>query len=191
MSAVSQTLWLTEVLASTNEDEIKNTWLDFVGGRPNGGPGLYDLLADELYGLALWTTGSADDACDVVQTVFLKLLERRPALGRVRHPRSYILRMTRSASIDVLRRRRPTIDVAEVEIPILASDPARRVDARRISQLLIRLPPNQRATVYLRLFSDLSFRQIGVITGAPTFTAASRFRLALQRLRTWVERPKR
>ena len=47
---------------------------------------LFRQYKDSVYRLALSLTGSVQDAEDVTQTVFLKLLERKPALeaGRER-----------------------------------------------------------------------------------------------------------
>ena len=62
-------------------------------------------------------------------------------------------------------------------------DPSRRVDASLVSAWMKRLPPKQREVIYLRHFEELSFRQIAEVIGVPTFTAASRYRLGLRRLR--------
>jgi RNA polymerase sigma-70 factor (ECF subfamily) len=188
MTGISHTLALNEILGVETPSELEFAFADFKKGDASGGQRLYDSIGNEMYGLALWTTGSKEDACDAVQTVFLKLLERRSALKRVRNPRAYLLQMTRSASIDLLRKRQPTVDVEIADVPILVSDPDRDIDARRLSRLVSRLPPSQRATVYLRYYSELSFRQIGGVTGVSTFTAASRYRLAMRRLRKWVEK---
>ena len=45
------------------------------------------------------------------------------------------------------------------------------------------LPPPQREALYLRHFAGLTFAQIGRVAGVPTFTAASRYRLGIRRLR--------
>jgi DNA-directed RNA polymerase specialized sigma24 family protein len=37
--------------------------------------------------------------------------------------------------------------------------------------------------VFLKHFAELTFREIGRVTGVPMFTAAARYRLALRRLR--------
>lgn len=148
---------------------------------------LYDRLGDELYGFALWLCGSAADAADVVQEVFVRLLRARGRLGGVRDGRAYLLRMTRTAAADLHRRggaRHEPLDERLVA-PVL-EDPASRLEARRLSGWLARLPPRQRAAIYLRYFSELSYAEIGRVTGVPTFTAASRCRLALRRLRRWL-----
>lgn len=144
---------------------------------------LYDREADALFALALWLTGSRDDAADAVQEVFVKLAVERRLLGRVRKPRSYLLAMVRSAAFDRLRagRREESADDLLLEAP--AGDPAGSVDAEAASRHLRRLPLPQREAVYLRYFAELSFAEIGRVTGVSLFTAASRCRLGLQKLR--------
>lgn len=187
MTTYTQTLSLLEMRPEGQQNAVRSAWDDFLSGTADGGERLYDALGNEMYGLALWTTGSTEDAADVVQTVFVKLLERRSTLVRVRRVRSYLLQMTRSAAIDLLRKRRSTVDLESAPIPDLVTDPGREIDAKRLSRLIVRLPPNQRTTIFLRHFCELSFRQIGAVTGVSMFTAASRYRLAVRGLRRWME----
>lgn len=145
---------------------------------------LYDRFADELYGFALWLCGSAPDAADVVQEVFVRLLRSGPRLAEVRDARAYLLRMTRTTAADLHRRNRVRHEPLDESLltPVL-SDPAAGVEAQRLSGWLAQLPRHQRAAIYLRYFSELSYAEIGCVTGVPTFTAASRCRLGLRRLR--------
>jgi DNA-directed RNA polymerase specialized sigma24 family protein len=48
---------------------------------------------------------------------------------------------------------------------------------------LARLPDEQRVVVALHLFEGFSFREIADVEHVPHFTIASRYRLALRRLR--------
>ena len=57
------------------------------------------------------------------------------------------------------------------------------MDADRATAALSQLPTAQREAVYLHHFAGLAFREIGRVTGVPTFTAASRYRLGIARLR--------
>jgi RNA polymerase sigma-70 factor (ECF subfamily) len=151
---------------------------------------LYDLVAADLYGLALWRTGSRDDAADVVQEVFCKLAARPALLAGARAPRAYLLAMTRRAAVDLLRRRRDhrALDDLVTEPPAATGDPAGAVDASRLSALLRALPAVQREALYLRHWAGLTFAEIGRATGVPTFTAVSRCRLGLARLRWRLRR---
>jgi hypothetical protein len=49
---------------------------------------LYDAVAAKLYGLAMWRTGSAEDAADVVHDVFVRVVDQGPRLAKVRKPKA-------------------------------------------------------------------------------------------------------
>ncbi len=144
---------------------------------------LYDACAARLYALALWRTGSREDAADVVQEVFVRLVRGGEALGKVRRPLPYLLRMTHNLAVSALRRRRPHEPVDELLVADPRAGAESRFAARQAAALLATLPPKQREALYLRHFEGLGYREIGAITGVPTFTAASRCRNGLARLR--------
>ena len=144
---------------------------------------IYDACAADLFGLALWRTGSREDAADVVQEVFVRLASAPSGLKRVRNPRAYVLAMGHSAAVDVLRRRKLTVEADDSVLEAVVPDPVSASDAARASRLVLGLPAGQREAVYLRHFAGLSFAEIGNVTGVPTFTAASRYRLGIGRLR--------
>ena len=155
-------------------------------GDPDALEALYDATADRLYGLALWRTGSAEDASDVVQEVFLRIVEARSRLGRVKEPFPWLLGLAHHVAIDVARRSKRRATVPLDGVPFLAAadrDQASSIDAARVSRLLARLPAAQRDAIYLRHFEECTFARIGRITGVPTFTAASRYRLGIGKLR--------
>ena len=144
---------------------------------------LYDREADALFALALWLTGSREDAADAVQEVFVKLAAGRGGLSRVRRPRAYLLAMARSAALDRLRSGRREEPAGDLLLEAPAGDPGGTLDAEAASRRLRELPLPQREAVYLRYFAELSFAEIGRVTGVSLFTAASRCRLGLQKLR--------
>jgi RNA polymerase sigma-70 factor, ECF subfamily len=155
------------------------------GGDLDALDAVWDLCARELYGLALWRSGSASDAEDVVQEVFLRLARAPKTLATARDPRAYLLTMAHHAAVDTRRRRRAeALDTALLlVVPDPAADPGRLADASRASALVHALPPRQREVVFLKHFAELTFREIGRVTGVPTFTASGRYRAALRRLR--------
>ncbi len=144
---------------------------------------VYDACAPDVFGLALWRTGSREDAADVLQEVFVRLAGRGPKLRRVRNPRAYLLAMAHSAAVDVVRRRKVTVEAEDAVLEPVLPDPGTAADAAKASRLLSGLPAAQREAVYLRHFAGMSFGEIASVTGVPTFTAASRYRLGIGRLR--------
>jgi RNA polymerase sigma-70 factor (ECF subfamily) len=163
---------------------VADGWVDALGE-------LYDLAATDVYRLALWRTGSSEDAEDVVQDVFVRVAENRPRLVSVRHPKRWLLTVTRRIAIDLCRKRNRRDADSLDQIPYLealSEDPAGAVDAQAVSKLVGQLPAKQREVLLLRHFADCTFADIGRITGVPTFTAASRHRLAVAKLRRLLEK---
>ena len=188
--------WLDD--PSTDEKRVvasdEDQWMTIFGaiaeGRISALDELYDLAATEVYRLALWRTGSREDAEDVVQDVFVKVVEQGDRLAKVHHPRRWLLTVTHRKAIDLVRSRRrrrtePIEDASFLEGP--SADPDRGLEARALSRLIARLSEKQREVLLLRHFADCTFADIGRITGVPTFTAASRHRLAVARLRRLLE----
>jgi RNA polymerase sigma factor (sigma-70 family) len=143
---------------------------------------VWNLVARDLYSLALWRTGSVEEAEDALQDVFVRLAQRPIRHDRIRNVRSYMLRMVHNAAVDAARRREsPVTDDTPELVALDAVD--EQIDGRRASALLLGLPPAQREVVFLRHFAELSFREIAEVCRISTFTAASRHRLAIARLR--------
>ena len=168
------------------EPQLKRLFDDLARGRPEALADLFRSCSDELYGLALWRTGSRADAGDVVQEVFVLLARAGQRLPHVRDPRAYLRRMAHRVASDLQRRRsrrpeQPLTDCEFLEAPTESLE--RRLDAERVSRQLGTLPPAQREVIYLRHFAGCSFAEIGRATGVPTFTAASRYRLGMRRLK--------
>ena len=167
-------------------EALRRRFDELAGGRAEALEGIYRAYSDELYGLALWRTGSNTDAADIVQEVFLRLARARDRLAGVRDPLSYLRRIAHRAAIDLHRQRsrRPEHPLTECAL-VEAAEPMheQRIDAGRASGLLHRLTPQHREAIYLRHYAGCSFAEIGRATGVPTFTAASRYRLGINRLR--------
>lgn len=188
MSELALAAWSVDRPRAIERAEVRAAARALAEDDPAGLGDLYDLLADRIYGLALWITGSEDEASEAAQDTFLRVWHKRRYVAGARDPLSYVLRVARSVAIDRLRRNRldPSAEIETLLAPVL-DEPERRLDAQRVSRLLFRLPVAQRVTVYLHTFAGLSFREVGRATGVPTFTAASRYRLAVGKLREWIE----
>jgi RNA polymerase sigma-70 factor (ECF subfamily) len=169
-----------------NQRPLRELFAELAEGRAAALEGLYDALAGDVYGLALWRTGAPEDAADVLQEVFVRLAQAGPKLRRIRDPRAFALRIAHRASIDVHRRRRRRAEAPLEDVHLVEKDSRsgeRALDAERLSKRLGELPPEQREIVYLHAFAGCSFSEAARTLGIPTFTAASRYRLALERLR--------
>ena len=175
--------------------DLSAAFEDLRGGDVEALDRLWEQTADRLYGLALWRCGQPSEAADAVQETWIRLAQaaRDRKLPKARDPLAYLLTVTRRCTVDLIRRRRDHEDLdelgeGEARWLVPTSHSESKVDARRAERALRDLSDEQREAVYLRLFAGLSFREIGEATDAPQFTAASRYRLGLRKLRDLLQR---
>lgn len=173
-----------------SDEDWKRLFADLARGEANTLETPYDVAARPVFGIALWRTGSVDDAKDVVQEVFLRIARSHGRLRSVEEPRPWLLSLAHHVSVDLVRVRKRREARSLDDVPLLAApagDVSREVEARRASVLLTKLPDEQREAVWLKHFGEYTFAAIGRITGVPTFTAASRYRLGVEKLRRLME----
>lgn len=149
---------------------------------------VYDRYAPSLYRLMLALLSSPADAEDGLQELFLKLASGRA--GRIRDLRSYLLTMARNQALSMLRqrkreRRAPENEMLD-ELPDRSAFNAEtRCEADYWQQLLVRLSVEQREVVALKIWEGLTFHEIARIVQVSPNTVTSRYRYAIEHLRSW------
>jgi DNA-directed RNA polymerase specialized sigma24 family protein len=104
--------------ANTN-DELVSLFLRLSEGDIQVLEIVYDLCARQIFGLALWRTGSSEDAADVVQEVFVRLAARQNRLPPYANPA--LPTTTHRVACDLMRRKKrvvthvPLVEQAFVE----------------------------------------------------------------------------
>jgi len=146
---------------------------------------LVDRYQQRLFNVALRMVGNVQDAEDVTQTVFGNAFR---AL-RTYDPRyrffSWIYRMAVNESLNLLKRRRPTVtldDEVDILAPGAAADGAAETEDR-VGRALMGLKPDDRAVVVLKHFVSFSYQEIAEVLGIPVQTVKSRLFTARERLR--------
>ncbi|MCD4784306.1 MAG: sigma-70 family RNA polymerase sigma factor [Candidatus Eremiobacteraeota bacterium] len=159
---------------------------------------LYDRYSGPLYGYLMRITGSREEADDILQDTFCKLIEK---LERY-HPRgkfkSYIFRIAHNLAIDNLRKRRfredgdmehyeKRITTCAANPGISPKDPAQEVVEREIVEKLKsaidKLPDEQKQVLIMKHYSGMKFREIAEAMEIPLNTALGRMHYALRYLR--------
>ena len=103
---------------------------------------LYDRYSGVAYGVALRVSGSPERAEEVVQDAFMKLWRNPSGFDPGRAALStYLLTLVRNASIDMLRRSRPTtpLEDEEGELLPIASLEAGPLERAELSQLAVQI----------------------------------------------------
>jgi len=151
---------------------------------------LYDRFGDRLFHYLTLKLGSRTDAEDVLQEVLCRLLRYRAGFRLARNPEAYVFRAARNEALRFLSRNghRSGPDPGEYAAAFRSAfsgpDPAL---VNRAAGALARIPEAQREVIVLRIFQDLSFREIGAVCSISPDTAASRYRYGLNKLRVDME----
>lgn len=139
---------------------------------------LYDQYHNMVYRVALVSMRSMQDAEDVVQSVFLKLLEGKcpPKPG---HERGWLATVTVNACRDLLRwRMRRKTEPLDEQIPFHAPEESALFDA------VLKLPQKYRAAVHLHYFEGYTCDEIGDMLGITPSAVSMRLHRARKLLRS-------
>ena len=125
----------------------------------------YPLVFRTAYGV----TGRVEDAEDVVQTIFLRLLQRETTRDFLKNPRGYLYRAAINQSLTVVqtRRRRELSEESEekaVTIPVRASSRAEELH-RKLYEAIAELSPKAAAILTLRYLHNYSNADIARLLG--------------------------
>jgi len=187
-----------------NADELARTIRQAQRGDPAAYDRLIDAYAPRLHGYLYRVLGSRDDADDLLQELFLRVVRTIESYTHDGRFEAWLFRIAANLARDRLRRVRRTprmlsmdgrvsrTDESATGEPIAAGDPnqsppdAALLMAESVDQLqraLGGLPNVEREVIMLRHFSDLSFAEIAEAMGTPLGTALARAHRGLAKLR--------
>jgi RNA polymerase sigma-70 factor (ECF subfamily) len=122
-----------------------------------------------VYRTAYGVTGRVEDAEDVVQTIFLRLLQRERPRDFLKNPRGYLYRAAVNLSLTIVqtRRRRALTEESEdlaTSIPARVSSRAEELH-RQLYEAIAQLKPKAAAIVILRYLHNCSDAEIAKMLG--------------------------
>jgi len=157
---------------------------------------LYDRYKTMAYSIAYRITNDSTLAEDVVQDAFLGVWRNAARYVEGRGSvKTWLLAIVHHRAIDAVRRRRPTTELPDVEVPPPAAltepdvwmEVAAGLDADLVQRALAELSDVQREAIELAYFSGLTQQEIADRTATPLGTVKSRMRLGLLAMRRSLE----
>lgn len=147
---------------------------------------LVEANQDYLFRFAFFRVGSREVAEDIVQNVFLKLIENCIDLSLMISPRMYLFKMVSNRCIDY-QRRESICQVPLDEVRTMADedeeDSGLRQEYERIVALLDDIPFEQAEVIRMNTIDNLSFVEIAEILDLPVSTVKSRFMYGVNKVR--------
>jgi RNA polymerase sigma-70 factor, ECF subfamily len=145
-----------------------------------------------VFSIAFRILGESGVAEEVAQDVFLELHRSLPRLGSEEHVTAWLRRVACHRATDALRRRAARGDAAAEEyqdgMALRPAAPDFLPLMNRVEQLLLTLPPAQRAVMVLRYQEDLEPEDIAIEMKMPLATVRSYLQRGVKMLRAKAER---
>jgi RNA polymerase sigma-70 factor (ECF subfamily) len=130
---------------------------------------LYRENATYVYRAAYRITRNVEEAEDILQTIFLRLLRREFQPELLKRPRAYLYRAAVNAALDAieLRKNRPVItDIDQIESAPQQSDPSNDEKTyHHLHKAMAELSPTTAEIVILRYMHNYSDAQIAKMLG--------------------------
>ena len=171
MTAVTSADGVTEAAASRTVEEV------------------HARIGQPLFGFARRLGLSDDEAAEVVQDALLRLFRSLRIAGSlpIEDPTAWTFRAAYRLAMDRHRLRRRIQTISQRLRPADPPVPAQTDELIAVWAEVDRLPPGQRAVVYLRYRADLSFEAIGTILGIDASSARSQASRAIAHLRARLD----
>ncbi len=128
------------------------------------------------------------DAADVSQQVFVRAFKGLTGFRGAASVRSWLYRIGINCALSWIRdhkREQPT-ELAEDALSEPHASPGRLADGEQSARLraaIAKLPPKQKMVLELRVFDDLSFKEVSELADCTENTAKVNFHYAVKRLR--------
>ncbi|MFC1739961.1 sigma-70 family RNA polymerase sigma factor [Pseudomonadota bacterium] len=159
----------------------------FAGGSMEAFERLYARHRGALYRYVLRKVGDPSTANDLYQGAWEKVIRARGKYRRDAPFRAWLYRITYNHVMDFYRRARPEAQVQpdELESTVPGPDQQTEKEARAMSlkNAILKLPPEQKDVLLLKLESGLSIEEIAAVSGIKRETAKSRLRYAVGKLK--------
>ncbi|MBR6790202.1 MAG: sigma-70 family RNA polymerase sigma factor [Oscillospiraceae bacterium] len=132
---------------------------------------LLDRYGDMILRLAFSCMKNMPDAEDVLQDVFLKLLEKTPVFESDEHRKAWLIRVT--VNICRSRLRSPWRRHKELEEADASVEENRWLEGNEVLEAVMALPEKYREVIHLFYYEDYSVGQIAALLGKKEATVRS------------------
>ncbi len=176
---------------------------DYMDGDENSLSVLIKRHQSKIYGFIYSKVTDRDIADDIFQDTFIKVIKTLKSKSYNEEGKflPWVMRISHNLIVDHFRRNKKMPMYRETEefsIFSVMTDNSPNVENRLITdqvendlqRIIGELPEDQREVLQMRIYQDLSFKEIADLTGVSINTALGRMRYALMNLRKVIEKNK-
>jgi RNA polymerase sigma-70 factor (ECF subfamily) len=137
---------------------------------------------DKMFRAALAIMGGKTDAEDILQDVFIKLIEKQPSFESPEHETAWLIKVTVNLCKSRLRSH-----WWKKTVPLLDTYPAQTDDQQGMMQSVLALPSKYRIVIHLFYYEGYRTKEIAEITGQKESTVREQLTRARRLLKDFLE----
>ena len=174
---------------------------NYIAGDENALSVLINRHQSKIYGFIYSKLSDRDVADDVFQDTFIKVIKTLKSNSYNEEGKflPWVMRIAHNLIVDHYRKNKKMPMLRETEefsILNILTDSAPTIEGLIISEviekdlqkLILELPDDQKEVLMMRIYQDLSFKEISELTGVSINTALGRMRYAVINLRKIIEK---
>lgn len=174
---------------------------NYVAGDESALASLISRHQSKIYGFIYSKVNDRDVSDDIFQDTFIKVIRtlKSNAYNEEGKFLPWVMRIAHNLIVDHFRRNKKMPMFRETEefsIFSIMSDSAPNIESQLITgqvesdvrKLILELPKDQREVLEMRIYQDLSFKEIAELTDVSINTALGRMRYALMNLRKVIDK---
>jgi RNA polymerase sigma-70 factor (ECF subfamily) len=176
---------------------------NYIGGDENALAVLIKRHQSKIYGFIYSKVSDRDISDDIFQDTFIKVIKTLKSNSYNEEGKflPWVMRIAHNLIVDHFRRNKKMPmqrDTDEYSVFNFMADTGMNVENQIISdqvendlqRIIDELPADQKEVLVMRMYQDLSFKEIADLTGVSINTALGRMRYALMNLRKVIEKNK-
>ncbi|HAN21904.1 MAG: hypothetical protein A2Y15_06140 [Clostridiales bacterium GWF2_36_10] len=157
--------------------------IEFLEGDKNGLSVIYDCMARMIFSVAYAIVGNYQDAEDVLQDTMIEITKYAHTYRKGSNAKAWILTMTRHLSIDLIRKRKPTFSLDEVETLEQSTVVCTEFSQLEVLEMLNALDEDENQIVIFRLYAEMSYIEISQIMGISIASAQKKYQRSIKKLK--------
>ncbi len=174
---------------------------NYIAGNENSLAILIKRHESRIYGFIYSKVSDRDISNDIFQDTFIKVIKtlKSNAYNEEGKFLPWVMRIAHNLIIDHFRRNKKMPlyrETEEFSIFSIMSDDSLTIENKMISEqvevdvrrLLEELPADQKEVLVMRMYQDMSFKEISEVTGVSINTSLGRMRYALMNLRKVIDK---
>ncbi len=150
----------------------------------------YHLYKNGVYGYIFTFVRNHSDAEDILQTVFLALLNLGAETKKIKYPKSYIFRMARNEALRVIKFKGRGIDIVEDSFfkNVQGDNNIENfIDKDEVQTVLNQLTIEEREILIMRVYEKMTFKEIATVTNKFVPSITTKYYRAIKKAKNFLE----